>query len=201
MFVFRGTEGVDLRGRTNCDWKHGNYALHQHERAVGIVKRFAATHRIDPQRLIFVGHSLGGGIAIHNSYRAKDSWVYAFNSSPKFKRPRPYPLTLTDAPLGPWSRRVSIAQRGEFLKIGRVPDREANQIYLPVNCTRGGMVQKHSMLALAQCLTIEASRGPASASQIEALASINLDKRQFSPERLAAEQERAAPLCRDGARG
>lgn len=197
IFAFRGTEGgPDPFGTVNCDWKHGNLRLHQQERAVGVVSRYLrdGPPGVGPiQNIIFVGHSLGGAIALHNSYRMKGAWAYVFNTSPTFSRPRPYEYNETDSQ---W-RRLSIAQRGEILKLPRLPSREATQVYLPVSCTRGGMVAKHGMLPLALCLTeIAATQGP-SGGQLEAQRNKAANERQFSPERLLAEPNVNVPRCVD----
>jgi hypothetical protein len=200
IFAFRGTEGsIDLLAHKECDWKFGNHRLSQHERAVGIVKQYLS----DPRNLqrgdrrladiILVGHSLGCGIAIHASYRIPGAWVYAFDSSPRFRRPPDYQTTATDEK---W-RRLSIAARYEVAKLPRIPAREATQIYLPVRCGRGGPVSRHSMLALATCLTEVAAAEGHGAAAAEAAQSKIQQPDQFSPDRLKRDRSRQVPTCRD----
>lgn len=199
IFAFRGTEGgIDLLGLTECDWKYGNHRVLQHERALGRVKQYLVDLPylpLDSARLkhvILVGHSLGGGIATHVSYRVPGAWVYGFNSSPKFFRPRPYEATATDEE---W-RRLSITTRGEVLKAVRLPAREATQLYLPVRCSGGGPLKRHSMLGLATCLTRIAAEQGNGSSRTEAAVSIATQPEQFSAARLKIDPDRSVAKCR-----
>lgn len=152
IFVFRGTEGSP--GVHNCDWKYGNFSLRQQERATGAVLLYLGNSRPAPAKVTFAGHSLGGGIAVHASYRVDRSQAFIFNSSPVFRRPRPWPSRAANGEAFVEPDRLSIAERGEFLKIGRLFGSEANQTFQPVDCTRdGGSVSQHSMRDLAICLT------------------------------------------------
>ncbi len=200
IFAFRGTEGrVDLLGIAECDWKFGNHRLHQQERAVGMVRQYLAdpdNHKRGARRLrdvILVGHSLGGAIAIHTGYRVPGAWVYAFNTSPRFLRPRPYRRSATDEE----DRRLSIADRLEVLKALRTPAGEATQLYLPVNCSRGDPLKRHSMLALASCLTRVAAGEGQGAGASEAAKAIEGQPDQYLPTRARNDADRDVPRCRD----
>lgn len=74
--VFRGTEP------DGCDFGHGNLRLHQQERATGDLRRYIRERSISPDAVTLVGHSLGGAIATHLSYRLPGSRSYVFNASP-----------------------------------------------------------------------------------------------------------------------
>ena len=197
VFAFRGTEG-GLNPLVECDWKYGNLRLDQQERAAAKVIAYLA----DPQHrqrgarsladVVLIGHSLGGGIAMHTSFHIPGSWVYAFDTSPKFERPAHYQPTPTD--LEP--RRLSIAQKGEILKIVRLPAHEAPQIYMSVNCVHGGPVDKHSMLALAVCLTTRAAALGAGPAAAEALTALTVQPLQYTDWRLLIDQSLNVPACR-----
>jgi hypothetical protein len=204
IFAFRGTEGpVDLLGVSVCDWKFGNLRKFQQERAVGYVQQYLAdlnrTSRNGRklESVILTGHSLGGAIATHVSFRIPGSYVYAFNSSPRFRRPRPYVFTSTDNE----PRRYSITQHLEILKITRMFSREASQNYLSLRCTRGLPKKRHSMFALAKCLTTRAAKfGDTDAVKKDATWSLNEQKPQFEPRRQTIDDEPSnIRRCRDGA--
>lgn len=180
VFVFRGTEnrkGPKAPRQTNCDWKYGNFSLVQHDRAIAAINAYLAQNPIATDRLIFVGHSLGGGLAIHATYRYPGSWAYVFDSSPRFRKPKGYAPSATDR--YPF-RRTSIAQRLEVLKITRIPAREANQFYLPVECVKGGVVDRHAMRPLAICLTRIAAGGGSGAIAAEAYSTVRRNPELFS---------------------
>lgn len=148
VFAFRGTED-------RLDWAHGNFRFDQQERAEPIVRRFVEAHPADD--IVFVGHSLGGALAIHGSLRNQGRRVYVFNSSPRFYVPAGYD-SKADA-----SDRLSIVEKGEVLKAVRIPFKEAWQTYMPYNCFgKGDAIEQHSMLKLAMCLTRIAASEPAS---------------------------------------
>lgn len=150
VFAFRGTEGdIDLK---SCDFRFGNRRTIQHRLATELVARIVAERGLQPPSLVFVGHSLGGGIARHVSMRFPGSRVYAFNSSPVFRAPDNY-----DPKLDP-TVRFSVNSRGEVLKLTRIFGPEPNQTYWKIDCPiAGGMIDKHSMRRLAACLTLRAA--------------------------------------------
>lgn len=165
VFVFRGTENPttaaakrNFKIRTSCDWWHGNRPPRpaQYGKMLARVDELVRQHQIANDRLTFVGHSLGGGLAVHASFRYPGSYAYAFNRSPLFWRPKPYPSNVSDD--FPY-RRIAIEQRFEILKIGRIFGKEPTQFRLPVLCVRGSPIERHSMRPLATCLTRLAASG------------------------------------------
>lgn len=150
IFVFRGTEGgLDLN---SCDFRFGNRRTIQHRLATELVGRHLAKHNIPASRAVFVGHSLGGGLARHVSMRYQGGRVYAFDSSPVFKAPDGY------RPEQDPTLRYSVNATGEVLKLTRIFGPEPTQIYWKIPCNiRGDMIDKHSMRALATCLTLRAA--------------------------------------------
>lgn len=156
VFTFRGTEGFGADRKK--DWKYGNLSYAQQRRSEPIIAGFSTSH--PSSDIVFVGHSLGGALAIHNSMRVQGKRVYASNSSPRFYAPPEY------EPEGNPSQRLSIVEKGEVPKATRIFSREAWQTYMPFNCFgKGDPVTQHEMLRLAVCLTrIAASEGGTSAS-------------------------------------
>lgn len=193
IFVFRGTEGGP--STKNCDWAHGNFAFAQQRRAARLVDEYLEAHPLSDRKLVFVGHSLGGAIANYLSVRHPGSQVYMFNTSPMFRG--------DGRPLEPSAeaqrRRLSIANRFEFLYAARGPLREASQLYLPMNCGGGiSPVARHSMLLLAQCLTKRAAAGAGPNGPPMAIAareSWGADPRQFSKERLRLDPNSPTQTC------
>ncbi|HEX5258882.1 MAG TPA: hypothetical protein VFW35_08875 [Sphingomicrobium sp.] len=153
VFVFRGTEirnQPKLLKRDNCDFKYGNFSYAQYDEAMAEVDDYVRKHAIPSDRLIFVGHSLGGGIATEATYRYAGSWGYLFDRSPRFQRPAPYNPTATDA--FPF-RRTSIAQKLEILRFARIAFTPPKEFTLSVSCTGGNPIDRHSMRPLGICLT------------------------------------------------
>ncbi len=138
IIAFRGTEGFFSR-----DMLRGNLLAQQNPRGLATYDRIRAA--TDPAIPVNVtGHSLGGGIATYVSVRRPNVRSYIFNASPRFSANGPIPN----------NRRLSIVERGEILKILRLPGREAPQTYISINCTRGfDPVGQHSIRPLADCLT------------------------------------------------
>lgn len=150
IFAFRGTEGgFDL---TSCDFRYGNLKLTQQRLATDLVGRYLKQRPTEPSNLVFVGHSLGGGIARHVSMRFQGGRVFAFDTSPRFQAPEGY------KPSEDQTRRYAINAAGEVLKITRLFGIEPTQIYWKVDCNlKGGAIDKHSMRSLAECLTKRAA--------------------------------------------
>lgn len=189
VFIFRGTEGGP--SSKNCDWARGNFAFTQQKRAARLVARYVDEHGIPKDRLVFVGHSLGGAIATQLSYLYPGSRTYIFNASPMFRGALP---SGGDAN---FDRRLSIVNRGEFLYVARGPLREATQIYLPVNCGGGlSPISRHSMFRLATCLTGRAAnaREPTILSKLARESRLS-NASQFTNLRELIDPTNATQLC------
>lgn len=149
VLAFRGTEFTHLR-----DWRDGNFGTKQN--ADGI-KAFDAWRAKYPGARSFTvtGHSLGGGIATQISLSRKNVRSFIFNSSPRFKAPRP-PAE---------NERVSVAEYGEVLKAVRMLGREATQDYYSIGCRSGNPIAQHASYPLAVCVLRMASWGSPDAAQ------------------------------------
>jgi hypothetical protein len=142
IIAFRGTEG---KNPLNQDWLFGNWGRAQQPRAVATARRIVS--QPNTGQLTYVGHSLGGGLAIEASYNVikEPLKVYAFNNSPRFRRTVEGPRAI---------QRYSIVEIGDALYVGRGPMPNARQQYNSLNCTRGfAPFRDHKMLRLASCLT------------------------------------------------
>ena len=192
IFVFRGTEGGP--SAKNCDWARGNFAFYQQRRAARIIANLI--NKYSDHQLVFVGHSLGGAIATHLSFRHPGSRTYIFNPSPMFRADG-----VVGDPRVDWRRRLSVVNRFEFLYAARGPMREATQIYLPVNCGGGiNPVTRHSMFRLATCLTRKAAveGGDQSDMSRAAQQSYAINAAQFAPLRMKIDPTNPTQLCPKG---
>lgn len=134
VIAYRGTE--NLR-----DWWYGNVLARQNQHGLRIYDAVRAETRASIP-VDVTGHSLGGGLALHVSLRREGVPTYVFNSSPRFTRGE-----ALNSP------RISIAEHGEALKIGRVFAISPQQSHTVIGCTRGGPLRKHGQARLAVCLT------------------------------------------------
>jgi pimeloyl-ACP methyl ester carboxylesterase len=136
VIAFRGTELGFL------DIWRGSITAEQNSRGLALYDRIKAAAGNSPVNV--TGHSLGGGIATQVSLQRENVRSYIFNASPRFNRRGPIPE----------NRRLSIVERGEVLKLLRIPGREAPQEYISINCIPGfNPIQQHSIRLLAECLT------------------------------------------------
>ena len=145
IIAFRGTE------RSLQDWVSGNFGNAHNERG-------RATYRIVREQLdaagyqsvpvAVTGHSLGGAISAHIAFREAGVSSYAFNQSPRFTIPDNRPPARKDV------RRMSVAERGEALRLLRNFKQDNPQEMLVINCRpRGAPWKDHSIRKLSECLT------------------------------------------------
>jgi hypothetical protein len=188
VLAFRGTEGWS-------DWRFGNLSRAQQVRAASLATEIVQHIRRDSSNarrlhdIILVGHSLGGAIANHVSFRVPGAWVYAFDTSPVFSRPPNYKQTSTDIEY----RRLSVTQHLEILKALRMPSPEATQIYLSLRCLKGLPIARHDMRAFAVCLT---HRAECFADDKQARAEARWSMQQMSPSDRATVKKDCAPPSR-----
>jgi hypothetical protein len=108
-FVFRGTDSVlDFMWANLAPFVSPQYVF-AHER----FNEFLHNRRppYDAYKLVVVGHSLGGGLALHESLSHENIEAYVFNTSPRIFRGsrRDY---------GP-TKRIAVFQNGEILSMFR----------------------------------------------------------------------------------
>lgn len=135
ILVYRGTDSLK-------DFKTGNNSFKQEQNIYGLKIFDSIKKQYGSLKYTVVGHSLGGGIAIHISLNRENVTAYTFNGSPVFKNINNF---VND--------RYSIVERGEILKAMRLFGREATQLYTSIGCTRGNPLTQHDMQSLAICLT------------------------------------------------
>ena len=135
VLAFRGTDSFkDFKtGNNPFKQSQNNYAMKIFDEIK--TKYGAKSHTV-------VGHSLGGGIAIHISLNREHVTAYSFNGSPVFRNKNNVK-----------NNRFSIVEHGEILKIVRALGREADQLYTSIGCTSGNPITQHDMQSLATCLT------------------------------------------------
>lgn len=135
ILVFRGTDSP-------LDWKTGNNPYKQQQNLYALEIFDEIKERYGLEEMTVVGHSLGGGIAIHISLNRKGATAYSFNGSPVFRNQG-----------NEENKRYSIVENGEILKLLRIPGREATQLYTSIGCSGGNPLSQHDMESLAVCLT------------------------------------------------
>lgn len=135
VLVFRGTDSP-------VDWKTGNNPFKQQQNIYALEVYDEIKKKHGMKEIIVVGHSLGGGIAIHISLNRENATAYSFNGSPVFKNHG-----------NEENKRFSIVENGEILKLLRFPGREATQLYTSIGCSGGNPLTQHDMKSLALCLT------------------------------------------------
>ena len=137
VISFRGTEGADFK-----DWWYGNAWKMQNDDGLDL---FDGIRETTPSKvkIVAIGHSLGGAIALEVSLKRENVDAYVFNTSPRFSADG-YNIK---------NKRVSIVENGEFLKSIRAPFREATQTYTSIGCSKGGPISQHEQAKLATCLT------------------------------------------------
>ncbi|SNS10684.1 Protein of unknown function [Pseudomonas japonica] len=141
ILAFRGTDSL-------ADFKSGNNPIFQRQNGYALAVFDQVRDLYSPREITVVGHSLGGGIAIHVSLNRANVKAYSFNGSPVFRS--------DGVPFR--NERYSIVEHGEVLKIGRLFSLEATQLYTSVGCTNGkNPFSQHAMKLLASCLTEIAS--------------------------------------------
>lgn len=145
IIAFRGTES------SVQDWIAGNFGGEHNERGLATYKMVreqldAAGYEAVP--VAVTGHSLGGAISAYIAFRETDVSSFAFNQSPRFSIPE----EMTAA--GENVRRMTVAERGEALRVLRNFKHDNPQETLIINCRpKGAPWKDHSIRKLSECLT------------------------------------------------
>jgi putative lipase involved disintegration of autophagic bodies len=141
VIAFRGTD-------TFKDWSCGNANIFwkgQYKTSLNLVKKIKNKYK--DYKFISVGHSLGGGLALHISLWRKGVEAIAFDSSPRVFKPRKNMKK---------NKKIIIYEDGEILenirkiffllnKIGKVE-------YYKYDFLKGLGIKEHSMYQLARGL-------------------------------------------------
>lgn len=149
VLAFRGTDSL-------ADFRSGNNPIFQRQNGYALAIFDQVLSSYSPREMTVVGHSLGGGIAIHISLNRTNVKAYSFNGSPVFHS--------DGVPFK--NSRYSIVEYGDVLKVGRLFGREAEQLYTSVGCTKEkNPFSQHAIKLLANCLVKMASFGEAGPHQ------------------------------------
>jgi hypothetical protein len=149
VVAFRGTDEW-------LDWLDGNLLDTQYEHADALMAELLRQYRRGPAppRIVAVGHSLGGGLALHASYSFADVAAVVFNPSYRIHRG----ARVHDSP------RVVIGETGDILQIQRVAwiNPQHARYYERFYCTE---TNNHGIYLLARCLTHVAALNEPAARQ------------------------------------
>ncbi|TCV75245.1 MULTISPECIES: hypothetical protein [Methylomonas] len=137
VIAFRGTEILDLN-----DWWYGNLFGGQYDMADCIYEKYVKNQDYKNHKIIAIGHSLGGGLALHLSVSYPGVEAYAFNPSYRIFRKND-----TEQP----NKRYLIAEEFEILSPMRLVWREPTQLekFSEFYCS---YTSKHSMKKLSRCI-------------------------------------------------
>lgn len=138
VIAFRGTEGFSPAGF--MDWIWGNFLGKQYRLSDSVIQRTRAQY--PNSKLTAVGHSLGGGLALHASVCFDSVTAITFNPSFRLFR------CGEEKP----NKRVIIAETDEILSIQRMPWKDPSRLerHEKFYCST---INNHSMFNLARCLT------------------------------------------------
>ena len=189
IIAFRGTES------SLNDWVDGNFGGEHNERGL-------ATYRMVREQLneagyhgvpvAVTGHSLGGAISAYISFREEGVSSFAFNQSPRFSIPEDM------TPAGKNVRRVTVAERGEALRVLRNFKQDNPQETLMINCRpKGAPWKDHSIRKLSECLTWIAAYESKSALQSVQANGIKKPAVECGPKDKIHPEDPSAP-ARDG---
>ncbi len=152
IIAFRGTEPGSF-----VDIFRGSLGTSQIERARVVYRHVQSMEPAVP--VIVTGHSLGGALATQISIENPGVRAFVFNTSPFYRGDS----------MENDSDRVSVSERGEFLRLLRRYKAPPAATGLVINCApSAGRGAKHKVRLLADCLTwIAAYEDPVAAALIE----------------------------------
>jgi pimeloyl-ACP methyl ester carboxylesterase len=140
--VFRGTDAVADRFANFALAFPGVYSRVPAQYQIADLLAAWAQKEYPSAQYIFVGHSLGGALAIHAYWSVPNSTAFAFNSSPRKWR---------DGKPATGTTRYSIYESGEALRLVEWwSDIQAQPFAYEFG--RGGLLQDHEMYRLARGL-------------------------------------------------
>ncbi len=141
IIAFRGTEFFTIK-----DWAYANLSIlgkNQYTSAMKLLKRMKSKYR--GYKFISVGHSLGGGLALHTSVCWSDVDAVTFNTSPRIFKPKKHVST---------NRKIVISEDGEILEVVRRMFNTLEDIgkihYYQYDFLKGCGIREHSMYLLAR---------------------------------------------------
>lgn len=149
---YQGGEVVELaiafRGTDNTADRHANFAIwwpwshqrqpSQYQIADLLTKKIIKLY--PGVKLHFVGHSLGGGLAYHASWKIPQANVYAFDPSPRvFVSGDPTP-----------GRRVILREKGEIMELVQFWNRLPADAQSRYDFVAGNAIREHNMYYLAR---------------------------------------------------
>lgn len=114
----------------------------QYQLADRLTKIVKGMPRYTQSRFVFVGHSLGGALAIHAGWSIPESEAFAFNSSPR---------TWTEGESATGSVRYDISESGEILRLLAFWKDLRAKTY-SFDFGSAGKIEDHSMYRLARGL-------------------------------------------------
>lgn len=155
VIAFRGT---DERG----DWPGGNFGTRQLGLAEQLFEEVRDTYRDQQVKIVTVGHSLGGALALQISMNYPDVDTYVFNSSYRY---RWHGVSYDQ------NYRIGVAETGDIAQTIRWVLGNPDILHHPhYRCTSRG---NHSINRLSRCLTHIAAIS--SSGAVESLARIGWD--------------------------
>lgn len=144
--AFRGTDSLRDFTQANLMIEFDSQLKGQYNDAEELVKKIKSDY--PDKKILVIGHSLGGGLAIHISLLNKGIDAYTFNTSPRVFATKGYDYTN--------NRVILIHESGEILNIFR---RSFFTLYktkhedYQLNFLGGNAAAEHSIEPLARCMT------------------------------------------------
>ena len=145
--VFRGTDhSADWKTNLSLWWPwNDDRTPSQFQHAEWVARNIKDKYPGIP--VVYVGHSLGGGMAFHVGWTQSNARVFAFNTSPR--------VWSSGTPIE--KGRYDIAESGEFLRFVQFW-RKVPGIRVRMNFREAGLEGDHNMYYFARALLYQATR-------------------------------------------